>query len=142
MNQMNFLEETLTKLQNFGKTEKDIKWVGCDQFKTSWEQFKKHANFNYDNGYGGVEINPKIVICGEDWWLCRGEYDGSEWWEYKTLPQEPTENLPDCDIKEFLTTHCLDNDEKNNIKRYNCEKTNCEAFMYGDCWYSGKRYYV
>lgn len=135
---MNFLDEILNELKKFGKTEEDIKWVGCDKFKISWKQFKKYADFHYDNGYGGVEINPAIVICGKDWWLERAAYDGSEWWEYKTLPQEPLDFLPDCDIKNFLITHCLDDDEYSNIKRHTCEKTNCKAFMYGDCWYGNR----
>lgn len=28
-------------------------------------------------------------MAGDDWWLERAEYDGSEWWKFKTLPVEP-----------------------------------------------------
>lgn len=26
------------------------------------------------------------MVVGDDWWLERHEYDGSEWWEFKRLP--------------------------------------------------------
>ena len=29
------------------------------------------------------------VAVGDNWWLERAEYDGSEWWEFKTIPKEP-----------------------------------------------------
>ena len=32
-----------------------------------------------------------LLIVGDDWWLERHEYDGAEWWEFKTLPCEPFE---------------------------------------------------
>jgi hypothetical protein len=27
------------------------------------------------------------MVIGSDWWLERHEYDGSEWWEFKSLPK-------------------------------------------------------
>lgn len=30
------------------------------------------------------------MIVGDDWWMERHEYDGSEWWEFKELPKKPT----------------------------------------------------
>jgi len=98
---MNLLEETLTKLEMNGKSEKDVKWVGdiksgyinshirsFSGVKT-WSEFKKIAkNIDYDNGYGGVEISENLVVVGDNWWLERHEYDGSEWWEFKTLPKK------------------------------------------------------
>jgi hypothetical protein len=44
---------------------------------------------NYDDGFGGNEIPLSLVVVGDDWWLERGEYDGSEWWEFKRLPPAP-----------------------------------------------------
>ena len=32
-----------------------------------------------------------LLIVGKDFWLERVEYDGSEWWEFKTMPREPEE---------------------------------------------------
>jgi len=43
----------------------------------------------YDSGYGATKVAKDLVIVGEDWWLERCEYNGSEWWEFKTLPVKP-----------------------------------------------------
>ena len=45
------------------------------------------ASIEYDNGYGGQELFGTIVY-KDGTWLERGEYDGSEWWEYRKLPTE------------------------------------------------------
>ena len=47
-------------------------------------------NFEYDNGYGLRYLYGKILF-KDNSWLERGEYDGSEWWEYKISPKK--ENL-------------------------------------------------
>ena len=96
---INFLEETIDMLKDCGKTEDDVLWVGrcedwssgCPDVKNTWEWFKSKANFEYDNGYGGEEIPLSLVVVGKNFWLERHEYDGSEWWEYKTMPTEPFE---------------------------------------------------
>ena len=31
------------------------------------------------------------MVVGNNWWLERHEYDGSEWWEYKQFPVKPEE---------------------------------------------------
>lgn len=41
---------------------------------------------DYDAGYGSIEIDPSLKVIGEDWWLTREEYDGSEWFEFHTMP--------------------------------------------------------
>lgn len=41
---------------------------------------------NYDDGYGGQEIDSSLVIVGDDWWLERAEYDGAGWFEFKKQP--------------------------------------------------------
>ena len=50
------------------------------------EDFIEHANFEYNDGYGIEEINTDLILVGKDFWLERHEYDGSEWWEYKSMP--------------------------------------------------------
>ena len=84
MSGINFLTETMHALALSGKTPEDVVGIGIDgKSSTSWESFERDANFHYDNGYGGAEINEKLVILFKDSsWLSRGEYDGSEWWEY------------------------------------------------------------
>jgi hypothetical protein len=38
-----------------------------------------------------------LEIVGDDWWLERHEYDGAEWWEYKTKPSMPESIVTDLD---------------------------------------------
>ena len=86
---MNLLKETTQVLKKNKLTVKDVLWVGTSDGKQtcSWEQFSKIANIEYDNGFGGSEIGENLVVVGESWWLERGEYDGSEWWEFKSTPR-------------------------------------------------------
>lgn len=86
---MNLLRETLQALTRAGKTIADIEWIGDSDYTGTWDDFAKIADFEYDAGYGGVEINQGLLIVGRDWWLERCEYDGSEWWEFKQLPRRP-----------------------------------------------------
>jgi len=84
---MNLLKETLEILEENNKTEKDVLFVEYEGYIT-FEKFKEISDFEYDSGFGGAEI-PDINVVGKDWWLERGEYDGSEWWEFKTIPKKP-----------------------------------------------------
>lgn len=98
---INFLEETIKCLHDNGKTEADVLWVGREYvsypsrkliaYKNTWEEFCSKADFEYDNSFGGVEIAEDLIVVGKDFWLERHEYDGSEWWEFKTMPTEPEE---------------------------------------------------
>ena len=87
---VNLLEETLDILQEYGKTIEDVKWIGTHEYTIPIEQFIEVADRMYDGGYGIEEINTGLLVVGEDWWLERGEYDGSEWWELKRMPSKPT----------------------------------------------------
>lgn len=42
-------------------------------------------DFCYNAGYGSQELWG-IVLFRNNTWLSRGEYDGSEWWEYNVAP--------------------------------------------------------
>jgi len=85
----NLLSETIEILSDNNKTESDVLWVGDLTAYFSWEHFKKIASVDYDNGFGGAEIIQCLKVVGNDFWLERHEYDGSEWWEYKELPKKP-----------------------------------------------------
>ena len=55
-----------------------------------YKKFFADLDFPYDSGYGGQ------VLYGTVWfedgtWLSRGEYDGSEWWDYNIYPDIPKE---------------------------------------------------
>lgn len=99
----NFYNELKYELERRDKTLDDIEWVGIlkdgeyTYFDNSMdkdvyldlEQFFRVADFDYWDGFGSAEITLGLVVVGKDWWLERHEYDGSEWWEFKTLPKKP-----------------------------------------------------
>jgi hypothetical protein len=97
----NLLQETLKDLAEHGKTPADVLWVGNSEIKTDWANFAEIADIKYDNGYGGAEIAQDLKIVGADFWLERHEYDGSEWWEFKTLPKAPAKT---CKLKSVKGT--------------------------------------
>ena len=104
----NLLKETIEKLNQNNKKEEDVVCVYCKisswddyndkEYKTTFELFKKYADFLYDDGFGGNEISLSLKIIGSDFWLERGEYDGSEWWDYKTFPNVENAEFVDSEI--------------------------------------------
>lgn len=87
----NLLEETIKCLEENGKRQEDVLWVGSRSYAfESWEDFAKIASkTDYSAGYGAEEIATDLVVVGFDFWLERHEYDGSEWWEFKEIPAKP-----------------------------------------------------
>lgn len=55
-----------------------------------YDLFLQSLNFVYDDGFGGQELHGYIWY-DDGTWSERGEYDGSEWWEYQSVPQVPDE---------------------------------------------------
>ena len=90
---MNLRTETLEALKEHNKTIEDIKFICSGNNNISIETFFIKADREYDDGYGGVEVDECLMIVGDDWWLERAEYDGAEWWEFKTIPQMPNKEL-------------------------------------------------
>lgn len=88
---MNLLEETKRDLERFGKSPGDIEYIGSlSGYCCTWAEFETLANLEYDRGFGTAEIATDLVILFRDrTWMERGEYDGSEWWEYRTPPVPP-----------------------------------------------------
>lgn len=60
--------------------------VGWD--KNDWTNFLESLDFNYDSGYGGQELYGTVWF-EDGTWMTRGEYDGSEWWNFHTIPEIP-----------------------------------------------------
>ena len=50
--------------------------------------FLENLNFDYDAGFGGQELYGTIWL-DDGTWYTRGEYDGSEWWQYHCCPTIP-----------------------------------------------------
>lgn len=48
--------------------------------------FLHSIDFEYDDGFGSQEIFGCIWL-EDGTWFTRGEYDGSEWWEYHAYPE-------------------------------------------------------
>jgi hypothetical protein len=55
-----------------------------------WKEFLSKLDFMYDSGYGGQYLFGTIWY-KDGTWSERGEYDGSEWWEYHKCPDVPIE---------------------------------------------------
>lgn len=53
-----------------------------------YKEFLKKLDFKYDNGYGAQNLDG-IIWFKDGSWATRGEYDGSEWWEYHARPNVP-----------------------------------------------------
>lgn len=87
---MNLLEETKVVLNEHDKTLIDIEWCGSEEFGWfSVELFEELADKKYNDGYGSPAVVQDLLLTGKDFWLERYEYDGKEWWEYKTTPLKP-----------------------------------------------------
>jgi len=118
---MNLWDETNEILNNHKKSWNDIKFItnrfnsydNSHLYEIEKEDFERIAKkIEYDNGFGGQEINPELKIVGDRWWLERHEYDGSEWWEFKILPLKPVQSIGEA--KAYL----LDLDEDGNIETF------------------------
>ncbi|WAW99454.1 hypothetical protein OIY87_03655 [Streptococcus gallolyticus] len=88
----NLWEETLRKLATYEKTFKDVKYIQGSNFGMTKENFEKVAKKSeYNSGFGAARVAEDLVVVGDNWWLERHEYDGSEWWEYKEKPEQISE---------------------------------------------------
>lgn len=84
---MNLKQETLEILKDHHKSASSVLFVTNGDRSCSFAAFLKRAeNFEYDPGFGTAEVDLDLKVVGCNWWLERHEYDGSEWWEFKTLP--------------------------------------------------------
>ena len=55
-----------------------------------YNQFLNDIDFIYDSGYGGQKVYGCIWYVDKSW-SERGEYDGSEWWEFQKRIEIPIE---------------------------------------------------
>lgn len=99
---MNFLKETKNAIKKSGHKFEDVMFIGSDdgKYRMSWDKFIQRADFEYDNSYGSAKIATDLIIYfKDDTYIVRGEYDGSEWWEYnaRKIFKETDESI-DFDI--------------------------------------------
>lgn len=95
----NILNETTNAIKDSGHTVDDIKYIGSlDGYSCTWDEFKILAvkdDEHYYHGYGGQSLAEDILIVFNDMtYMKRGEYDGSEWWEYNKPIELPTDLKP------------------------------------------------
>lgn len=94
---MNLLRETIEDIKKTGHKPSDIIFIGSEKsgHQCTWKEFTKLADIEYDNSYGGTEIAGDLIIVFSDGVkMWRGEYDGSEWWEYSSPFKQPEVKLP------------------------------------------------
>lgn len=94
---MNLLQETKEAIADSGHSEDQIVFIGSEEtgHQCTWEQFQALADVEYYSGFGAAEVAQDLVVVFSDGTkLWRGEYDGSEWWEYSRPFQRPEASLP------------------------------------------------
>lgn len=91
----NLWEETIEFLKENDKTFEDVLYIQGEDFKVTKENFEIVAKkTDYDSGFGAQHVATDLVLVGDGWWIERAEYDGSEWWEFKTIPTEKVKVVP------------------------------------------------
>lgn len=93
---MNLLTETRQKLDETKHAPSDVVYIGTrDGYSCTWAEFEALADVEYHSGYGGQEVASDLEVHFSDGgFLSRGEYDGSEWWEYTAPFVPPAETKP------------------------------------------------
>ncbi len=122
----NLLKETIDFLSKKNRSPKDVLSIGAEKYRISWDTFAKHADIEYDDGFGGCEIIKNIKIYGKDFIAFRNEYDGSECWQMIEIPENNQPNLDDNKNISFLAN--FEEEHVTDIgERYTTEQT-CHNF--------------
>ena len=99
----NLWKETLEILEKHKKTYDDVICICSDDYRISKDNYKEIAEqTNYYDGYGAQEVVSDLRLYGDNWYIERAEYDGSEWFEYRTIEHK---DLPLKEIKALSTQH-------------------------------------
>lgn len=112
----NLWEETLKTLVDNGKTFDDVLFIQGDDFEITKVNFEEVAKkTNYDGGYGAQHVATDLVLVGKDWWIERYEYDGAEWWDFKSIPEKKkyTKNITKLGVGMWDTLAVMNNDALN-----------------------------
>lgn len=111
-----FLAKAVDALNDYGKKESDVHWVGNEDEKMTWDDFRQHA-IAWEHC---ADIDPSLVIVGDDWHLSCGECYGMEEWCFNTLPTEPEVSNPDLRLvtESYIKEHKKDLARKSYNKRY------------------------
>lgn len=78
----------VTGVSYYSNEENDLIKLPVGYTEEQYNQFLEQLDFQYDSGYGSQYLQG-IIWYENDMWSERGEYDGSEWWEYRQMPIIP-----------------------------------------------------
>ena len=70
---------------NDRRTTASAKGVGKEALMSFFAQLPERA-IDYDSGYGSQEWEGWVSFT-DGTWIERSEYDGSEWWSYRSCPK-------------------------------------------------------
>lgn len=94
---INLWEETIEVIEDNRRTWDDVTHISGTNFQISKENYERVAkNTYYNSGFGSADVATDLVIYGAGFLMKRGEYDGSEWWEFVEFDPHP--NLPVVEI--------------------------------------------
>lgn len=109
----NLFDETAGVLENHNKTIADIEYIGSSETKINTNKaLELMKKTDYYSGYGGQVIAENLMIKGNGFIMTRGEYDGSEWWDY--MQTDPSLPQVEIDVKSFKANIGWDSLEKIN----------------------------
>lgn len=94
---MNLLKETKEAIRDSGHKPSNIVFIGSrdGEYRCSWDEFKLLADVEYDAGFGAQEVaTDLIIVFGDGQTMWRGEYDGSEWWDFSRPFKMPESSKP------------------------------------------------
>jgi len=126
----NLLEETIDVLKRRNHTTDDILAVQGTSHRISIEKFIEIAKkTNYDPGFGSQKIASDLILLMKDGSMyTRGEYDGSEWWQYICIPK-PLDHIDDDVINKLDDDYWSDLAECNGISNHNVNEEDEEEPM-------------
>ena len=115
----NLFTELEECLEDNGYKLADIYFVYGNDYQITLDNFIEVAKkTKYDGGYGGQEVASDLCIRGKGFLIIRGEYDGSEWFEFISLkvPEEIVKITKLTDPNEsWVTMKELNKGETNEI---------------------------
>lgn len=107
----NLYKELVNVLKDYNKTIDDVAYItdgtkgtdGTDLCYSPSKIIEFFKTVDYDNGFGinFINLDLKIVLKNGDF-IIRGEYDGSEWFEYMKVPKLDIELVEPCNLDKIV----------------------------------------